>query len=207
MRLTNITTIALAATLLLPSGTALAQDPSPTMADPMASAAPAATEAPLASATPVAQDLLALIPVEAAGLALREQAVTFSADEMRANSAEDELVVLDALIDAAGRPTEGMGVAAVFATTADGVGGIMMQAIKVPGMQPKDGVAFWTSMLDLANETSSTEQAEIAGKSATSYVSPDDPNITAYLYGADGAAWLIIASDEAMLDDIFTQLP
>ena len=156
---------------------------------------------------PAAEALLALIPVEAAGLALRERATTFGAAEMRANSAEEELALLDELIGAGGEPAAGLGVAAVLATTADGAGGILMQVINVPGMLPDDGIDFWTGMLDLANEDSVVETVEIAGKTATTYLSPTDPEVTAHLYSVEGAAWLIIASDQDMLDDVFSQLP
>ncbi len=201
MRSIRLATAVISAALLLPTGAALAQEASPSTGSPL----PAAVEE--ASVDPAVDALLTLIPVEAAGLALREGAATFGAEEMRANSADDELVLLDQLISAAGGPTEGLGVAAVFATTADGDGGIMLQAISVPGMLPQDGVTFWASMLDLANETSATEEVDVAGKTVTRYTSPDDPGITAHLYGTDDAAWLIIASDPAMLDDLLTQLP
>ncbi len=207
MRLVHIATTVMSAALLLPAGTALAQEASPSTGSPLPAASADASVIPDASADPAVDALLALIPVEASGLALREGAATFGAEEMRANSADDELVLLDQLISAAGDPTEGLGVAAVFATTAEDDGGIMLQAISVPGMLPPDGVKFWSSMLDLANETSQTEEVEIAGKTVTAYTSSDDPGITAHLYATDGAAWLIIASDPAMLDDLLTQLP
>ncbi len=213
MRLDRIATAVMSAALLLLPAAALAQDASLSPASPLpaapdvASAAPIGSAAPVASLDPAAEALLALIPVEAAGLPLRAGATTFGIEEMRANSADNELVVLDRLISDAGDPTEGLGVAAAFATTADGSGGILLQAISVPGMMPQDGVAFWVSMLDLANQTSATEEVQIAGKTVTAYTSPDDPGLTANLYATDGAAWLIIASDPAMLDDLLTQLP
>ncbi len=209
----RLATAVIGAALLLPTSSALAQEASPRLGSPLpaasadSSAAPDASAVAEASAAPAVDALLALIPVEAAGLALREGAATFDAEEMRANSGDDELVLLDQLLSSAGDPTEGLGVAAVFATTAEGDGGIMLQAISVPGMLPQDGVTFWASMLDLANEASQTEEVQIADKSVTAYTSPDDPGITAHLYGTDGAAWLIIASDPAMLADLLTQLP
>lgn len=225
MRLAKLSLGMLTAALLLPSVGAVAQDDAPASAAsvaPLAAASPAASAVPASdggepasdggepaadSSQPATDALLVLIPVEAAGLALRQQATTFGAAELRANSAEEELALLDKLIGAAGEPADGLGVAAVLATTADGAGGILMQVIKVPGMLPDDGIAFWTGMLDLANESSVVERVEIAGKTATTYVSPADPNVTAHLYSVDGAAWLIIASDQDVLDDVFGQLP
>ena len=218
MRLALIPAGLLTAALLLSAAGAAAQDDAPGSPAPEASpltASPAASAEPPADGSvpaadgsePAAEALLALIPVEAGGLALRERATTFGAAEMRANSAEEELALLDELIGAGGEPAAGLGVAAVLATTADGAGGILMQVIKVPGMLPDDGIDFWTGMLDLANESSVVETVEIAGKTATTYVSPTDPDVTAHLYSVEGAAWLIIASDQDMLDDVFSQLP
>lgn len=210
MRLAKITTCALTAALLLPAAAAAQDDTAASAAPdvPPASSSPASSTPPAALGTePVPEGLLALIPAEVAGLALREQATAFGVEEMRANSGEQELQVLDRLISAAGDPTEGLGVAATFATTADGAGGILLQVISVPGMSAADGVGFWTEMLDLANATSEIEQVEIGGKSVTTYLRADDPDVMAHLYGVDGAAWLIIASDQAMLDDLISQLP
>jgi hypothetical protein len=218
MRLAMIPTALLTAALLMSAAGAAAQDDAPGSPAPEAPplpASPAASDLPPVNGSeppangnePTAEALLALIPVEAAGLALREQASTFGAAEMRANSAEEELALLDELIGAGGEPAAGLGVAAVLATTADGAGGILMQVINVPGMLPEDGIDFWTGMLDLANEDSVVETVEIAGKTATTYLSPTDPGVTAHLYSVEGAAWLIIASDQDMLDDVFSQLP
>lgn len=217
MRLASIATAGLIAALLLPSAGALAQDDAAASSAP-GSALPTASPgaSPVASAAvgeaaaeseAAAEALLELIPIEAAGLPLREQATTFGVEEMRANSAEQELAVLERLISAAGAPADGIGVAAVLATTADGAGGILLQVIGVPGMRPEDGIAFWSAMLDLANETSSVEQLEVGGKTVTTYVSPADPDVMAHLYSVDGAAWLIIASEQDMLEDVFSQLP
>jgi hypothetical protein len=225
MRLAMIPTALMTAALLMSAAGAAAQDDvpgSPAPEAPPLAASPIAdgsapangseppadgSEPPHDGGEPAAEALLALIPVEAAGLALRERATTFGAAEMRANSAEEELALLDELIGAGGEPVAGLGVAAVLATTADGAGGILMQVISVPGMLPDDGIDFWTGMLDLANEDSVVETVEIAGKTATTYLSPTDPEVTAHLYSVEGAAWLIIASDQDMLDDVFSQLP
>ncbi len=206
MRLKTIATAAIASLLLLPTGVTLAQEPEP-VESPGAAAA-AASGAPDAGTSAVADAVLELIPVEAGGLALREQAMTFSGEEMRDNSDADELALLDAAIASAGDPAvELMGVAAVLATTSNGQGGLMLQGLKVPGMPVADGLTFWTSMLDLANETSTTTEVAIGGKSAISYTSPDDPDVTAHVYAVDGAAWLIIASDPDILEALFAQLP
>ncbi len=191
MRFAKTATAVLALALLLPAGTVAAQDASP-----------------VPSAEPPVGVALDLIPTEAGGLVLREQAMTFSGQEMRDNSDADELVLLDTAIAAAGDPEiDSMGVAAVLASTADGQGGIMLQAIEIPGLAPSDGIAFWTAMLDLANETSTSEEVDVAGKTAVAYTSPDDPDMTAHLYAVEGAAWLIIASDAALLEDVLSELP
>lgn len=212
MRLANFATCALIAALLLPSTATVAQDGSAAAASaapdtPAAGSSPTDSTAPASSREPLPEGLLALVPEQAAGLALREQATTFDVEEMRANSGELELSVLDGLIGAAGDPTEGLGVAAAFATTADSTGGILLQVIRVPGMLAADGVGFWIEMLDLANAVAEVEEVKIGGKTVTIYLSADDPDVAAHLYGVDGAAWLIIASDQAMLDDLFSQLP
>lgn len=191
MRLAKAATAVIALALLLPAATTVAQDGSPA----------ASTDRAVTGA-------LDLIPVEAGGLVLREEAMTYSGEEMRDNSAADELALLDIAIAAAGDPDiDTMGVAAVLASTADGQGGIMLQALEVPGLPAPDGIAFWTAMLDLANETSSSEEIDVAGKVAVAYTSPDDPDVTAYLYAVEGAAWLIIASDPVILGDVLAELP
>jgi hypothetical protein len=180
----------------------------PPSASPGASPAPsAAVGEAAADGAAAAEALLELVPIEAAGLPLREQATTFGLEELRANSAEQELAVLESLISAAGAPADGIGVAAVLATTADGAGGILLQVIEVPGMRPEDGITFWRAMLDLANETSTVGQLEVGGKNVPTYVSPADPDVLAHLYSVDGAAWLIIASEPDMLEDVFSRLP
>ena len=83
----------------------------------------------------------------------------------------------------------------------------MLQALEIPGLAAPDGIAFWTAMLDLANETSASEEVDVAGKTAIAYTSPDDPDITAHLYAVEGAAWLIIASDAGLLEDVLSELP
>lgn len=217
MRLASIATAGLIAALLLPSAGAMAQDDAAASSVPGSvppSASPGASPAPSAAVGEAAADgeaaaeaLLELVPIEAAGLPLREQATTFGVEELRANSAEQELAVLESLISAAGAPADGIGVAAVLATTADGAGGILLQVIEVPGMRPEDGITFWRAMLDLANETSTSEEVDVAGKTAIAYTSPDDPDMTAHLYAVEGAAWLIIASDAALLEDVLSELP
>ena len=102
--------------------------------------------------------------------------MTFSGQEMRDNSDADELGLLDIAIAAAGDPeVESMGVAAVLASTTDGQGGIMLQALEIPGLALSDGIAFWTAMLDLANETSTSEEVEVAGKTANARDQPRLP--------------------------------
>ena len=74
-------------------------------------------------------------------------------------------------------------------------------------MPVSDGLAFWTAMLDLANESSSSEEIDVGGKVAVAYTSPDDPDVTAYLYAVEGAAWLIIVSEPTLLEAVLAELP
>lgn len=190
--------LAMALTLLLPAGAALAQD-----ASPSPGAAP--------TLSPAAQDFADAFPDEIGGVALAGLIEVISVSEPDALDPVS-LPLVTELADGLGIGFEDIYAASAMTFDdflAEEPTGVWIMAIKAPGMAPEAGVDLlvdlWTMEAD--EEALVISETQVASRDVTRIASAEDPEAAFSVYGSDGIAWMIASPDPALLEETISKLP
>ena len=194
-RLSTFGALAIVAALLVPAGTTLAQDASPTV------------EATLA---PAAQVFAEAFPDEVGGVALADLIEVASADAPDVMDAET-LPILEKVTMGLGVGLDAVliGQAATFTDLfAEDEDGVWIIAIQIPGMDPATGSELMLSLFTASGEEDLViTEAEVAERSVTRVASADDPEAAFSIYAVGDIAWLIATPSTDLLEETISKLP
>ncbi len=192
MKLARIVSLLMAAALLVPTGTALAQEES---------------AAPEVALSPEAQAFVDLFPAEIGGVALagRIEVITGTSDDFESTPE------LDALMGDLGIGLEDVlvGQAMTFDDLfEEEAQGAWVIAFQIPGMEPEVGEALMVEMWTAdADEGTEVAEAEVAGRAVTRITVPDEPGSAIDIYASGDTVWFVVASSPELQAEAISQLP
>ena len=194
-RLSAFGSLGMAAALLVPAGTALAQEASPT------------AEATLA---PAAQAFAEAFPDEIGGVALADLIEVASADAPDVMDAET-LPLLEEVIVGLGVGLDAVlvGQAATFTDLFDEDGdGVWIIAIQIPGMDPATGSDLMLGLFTASGEEDLViTETEVAERSVTRVASTDDSEAAFIIYAVGDIAWVVATQSTDLLEETISKLP
>lgn len=195
MRLKTIGSLALAAALLVPGGSALAQEESP------------AAEATLA---PAAQAFAEAFPDELGGVSLAGLVEILAADAPDAMDPEST-PMLEELAEGLGVGLGDVLIGQAMTFTdlfAEDQEGAWLIGIHVPGMDPATGsdlmVTLFTAMAD---EGLVVTETEVADRPVTRVADAEDPESAFNVYAGGDMAWVVMTPSAALLEEAISKLP
>jgi hypothetical protein len=194
MKLHRLGSVIIAAALLIPAGSALAQEESP---------------APAASLTPAAESLVAAFPAELGGISL-DGLVEVAAADTPDNLDPEMLPLLEEVATGASVGLDAVLVGQAMTTGIfdEDPNGAWLIAIQVPGMEPETGSAFMVSLFtSFADEELVVSETEIAGRSVTQVASAEEPTAAFNVYAGGDIAWVIMTESAEVLEEAISQLP
>lgn len=194
MKLGIVSSVVVAMALLLPAGTVLAQDESPT---------------PAPSMTPAGAAFAAAFPGEIGGVSLSGKIEIYSGATPEQFDAQ-ALPLLEDVAEEAGVGLDAVlvGQALSIDMLAPDAQAVWIAAIQVPGMDPATGADL---MLELF--TGSTDEGllvtedEVASRPVTIVASPEEPEAPVIIYAAGDIAWLVMTQSVDLLEETISKLP
>jgi hypothetical protein len=195
MRLNTIGSLALAAAMVVPAGTALAQEASPT------------AEATL---SPAAQAFAEAFPAEVGGVSLADLVEVSPADAPDVMDAEVS-PMLEEVADGLGVGLGAVlvGQAATFTDLFDeDADGAWIIAIQIPGMDPATGSDLMVRLFTTyADEDWVITETEVAERPVTRVASVDDAEAAFNVYAGGDMAWVVMTASTELLEEAISQLP
>jgi hypothetical protein len=192
MKITRIASLFIAAALVVPTGTAFAQEES---------------MEPEASLSPEAQSFADLFPVEIGGVELAGRIEVMSGTSEDFESTPE----LDAMIEDLGIGLEDVlvGQAMTFDDFFDEEAeGAWIIAFQIPGMDPETGEALMVEMWTAeAPEETVVAEAEVAGRTVTRITVPEEAGAAIDIYASEDTVWFVVASDPELQEEAVSQLP
>ncbi|MEA2025371.1 MAG: hypothetical protein U9O18_01635 [Chloroflexota bacterium] len=193
IKLDLLSAMALTAALLLPSGTALAQDGS-TTPDP-------ATGAAMTAEDPRFAELEALVPPALAGLPLGDNLVFATGEELLDIMQPEESAILEEVLEANGKTPADYAAATSWLPTSES-DIVVIQAHRIAGVDASETMEAWVEIVSVNLDDPQSAEGFIAGRPVTLVSDASSPEVpTLHLFPAGDVMWMIIAADEAIVEE------
>lgn len=191
-KLHSLPILALAAALLMPAATAMAQD------DAGVSPGPEAT-AP--SQDPRFTELAALMPDSLAGQVLADNLTLATGEQLFALMRPEETAVLQGVLDATGSTVADYAAATTWLpVTATDV--VVVQVHRIAGIDAATTLDAWVEILTINLAEPQVSEGSVAGLPVM-FVSdgnaPEVPRL--HLFSAGDAVWMVVAADQAIVEE------
>jgi len=191
-KLRSLTTLALAAALLLPAATAMAQDEAGVSPGPDATAP---------SQDPRFTELAALLPETLGGQVLADNLTLATGEQLFTLMRPEETAVLQRVLDATGTTVADYAAATTWlpVTAADVV---VVQVHRIAGIDAAASLDAWVEVLTINLAEPKVSEGSVAGLPVT-FVSdgsaPEVPEL--HLFSAGDAIWMVVAADQAIVEE------
>lgn len=190
IKLRLLSTIALAATLLAPAATVLAQDES---------AVSPAPEATLATEAAGLAELEALVPPALAGLPLRENLQLATGEQMAGVMEPQEAAMLSELLAAQGKTVADYAAAATYLAPSE-TQIVYLQAHRIVGVDAAETIDAWVAILSAYPQEPETGEAIINGRPVTVMSDAANPQAAAlHMFPVGDVTWMIWTDDEVLV--------
>lgn len=184
--------LALSAALLLPTAAASAQDDAQSSPAPDASAATDDTRL---------AELQALVPENLAGLPLREQLQLATGETLAEVMSDAERTVLDGMLEANDKTLADYAAASVLLSITD-TDVVVVQAHRISDIDASATIGSWAEILSLNLDEPLVRDEVIAGHDVTLVTDTSQPNFAPlYLLPAGDVVWMVVAADEALVEE------
>ena len=190
-KLHSLSALALTATLLLPVGTATAQD------DAVASAGP---DAVATDQDPRLTELLALLPTELAGVSLADNLTLATGQQLFALMRPEESAIIQGVLDAGGRSVADYAAATTWLPVA-ATDVVVVQAHRITGVDASATVDGWVEVLTVNLADPQVSEGLVAGRPVTFISDASAPEVpTLHLFPVGDVTWMIVAADQAIVE-------
>jgi hypothetical protein len=190
IKLRLLSTIALAGTLLAPSGAVLSQD------ETTVSPAPDAT---MAAETVRLAELEALVPPALAGLPLRENLQLATGEQMTSVMEPQEAAMLDELLALQGKTVADYAAAATYLAPSD-TQIVYLQAHRIEGVDAALTVDAWVEILSAYPQEPETDEVIIEGHVVTVISDAANPQAARlHMFPVRDVVWMIWTDDEVLV--------
>ena len=191
-KLRSLPALALAAALLLPAATALAQDEASVSPGPDATAP---------SQDPRFTQLAALMPESLAGQVLADNLTLATGEQLFALMRPEETAVLQRVLDTTGTTVADYAAATTWLpVTATDV--VVVQVHRIGGIDAAATLDAWVEILTINLAEPQVSEGSVAGLPVT-FVSdgsaPEVPKL--HLFSAGDAIWMVVAADQAIVEE------
>ncbi|MFO7531112.1 MAG: hypothetical protein R6W93_01535 [Candidatus Limnocylindrales bacterium] len=191
-RLHPLSALALTATLLLPAGTAMAQD------DAVASGGP---DAAAAEQDPRLTELVALLPAELAGVSLADNLTLATGEQLLALMRPEEAAIIEGVLDVGGRTVADYAAATTWLPVA-ATDVVVLQAHRIAGIDASATVDAWVEVLTVNLADPQVSEGMVAGRPVTLVSDAGAPEVpTLHLFPVDDVTWMIVAADQAIVEE------
>jgi hypothetical protein len=191
-RLHPLSALALTASLLLPAGTAMAQD------DAVASAGP---DAAAAGQDPRLTELVALLPAELAGVSLADNLTLATGEQLLALMRPEEAAIIEGVLDVGGRTVADYAAATTWLPVA-ATDVVVLQAHRIAGVDASTTVDAWVEVLTVNLADPQVSEGLVAGRPVTLVSDASAPEVpTLHLFPVDDVTWMIVAADQAIVEE------
>ena len=184
--------LALAGALLLPAGVALAQDD--------ATETPADVEASLVPVDPRLGELEALIPASLAGLALGDNLMLATGEELLSIMLPEEADIVLGVLDENDKTVADYAAATSYLSLAD-TEILVLQAHRIAGIDASETVDAWVEVLSMGLDDPLIEQGEIDGRAVTVISDGSAQGVRLQLFPAGDVIWMIVGADETIMTE------
>ena len=195
MRFSSVGSLALAAALLVPGGSVLAQEASP------------AAEATLA---PAAQAFAEAFPAELGGVSLAGLVEVVSADAPDAIDPE-ATPMLEEVAEGLGLGLDAVLIGQAMTMTdllSEDQDGAWVIGIQVPGMDPATGSDLMVRLFTTqADEGFVITETEVAERTVTRVADAEDPESAFTVYAGGDMAWVVMTPSSELLEEAVSKLP
>lgn len=191
-KLRSLLALALAAALLLPAATAMAQD------DASASPGPDATTP---SQDPRFTQLTELLPAALAGQPLADNLTLATGEQLFALMRPEETAILQAVLDTTGTTVADYAAATTWLpVTATDV--VVVQVHRIAGVDAAATVDAWVEVLTLNLAEPQVSEGSVAGRPVTFISDGSTPEVPRlHLFSVGDATWMVVAAEQAVVEE------
>jgi hypothetical protein len=190
-KLHSLSAVALTAALLLPAGTAMAQD------EAVASVGP---DAVAADRDPRLTELLALLPSELAGASLADNLTLATGEQLFALMRPEESAIIQSVLDAGGKSVADYAAATTWLSIA-ATDVVVVQAHRIAGVDASATVDAWVEALTVNLADPEVGEGLVAGRPVTLVSDASAPEVpTLHLFPVGDVTWMIVAADQAVVE-------